>query len=230
MNRIKVLSLGGSIVAPDKIDTEFLSAFYQVMKKYLENSADKVVLVCGGGGPARNYQAAFRKVYGQSSHDAEDWIGIAATRLNGALLRHLFRDFCRQELVVDPTTVDGFTARMIVAAGWKPGFSTDYDAVILAERLGADTVINLSNIEKVYTDDPKKNPAATPIDKIGWKDFKKITGDTWVPGRNVPFDPIATAHAAKLGLKVIFASGRNIGNLEAILYDRPFIGTVIGPG
>jgi uridylate kinase len=229
MKQIKVISLGGSIVAPDKVDTAFLARFYAVIRSFLEDENNKVVLVCGGGGPAREYQSAFRNVYGKSSHDAEDWIGIAATRLNGALLRHLFRDFCDQDLVVDPTTVSGITSGLIVAAGWKPGFSTDYDAVVLAERLHADTVINLSNIEKVYTDDPKKNPAATPIDSINWEDFRKITGDTWVPGKNVPFDPIATAHAAKLGLKVIFAAGKNIGNLEAILYGRKFVGTVIGP-
>ena len=116
----------------------------------------------------------------------------------------------------------------MVAAGWKPGFSSDNDAVLLAERYSGDTVINLSNIEKVYTDDPKKNPDAKPIDSISWTDFRKMIGDEWIPGKNVPFDPIASRHAEKTGIKVICASGRNIENLENILEERPFIGTVIG--
>jgi uridylate kinase len=114
-----------------------------------------------------------------------------------------------------------------VASGWKPGFSTDYDAVLLAERFKADSVINLSNIEQVYSDDPKKNPDAKPIDKISWPDFCRLVGDEWVPGKNVPFDPVASRHASKIGLKVIFAAGRNLENLKKILSGEVFLGTVI---
>ena len=115
------------------------------------------------------------------------------------------------------------------ASSWKPGFSTDYDAVLLAERFQADTLLNLSNIVKVYTADPKTDPDARPLDSIGWQDFQKLVGDTWKPGINVPFDPVATEKAARLKLRVIVAGGRNIDNLKKILYDEKFEGTVIGP-
>jgi uridylate kinase len=115
-----------------------------------------------------------------------------------------------------------------VAAGWKPGFSSDFDAVLLAERFGAGLVINLSNIEKVYTADPKTNPGAKPIDSISWDDFRALTGDEWVPGKNVPFDPVASRRASELGLKVVCAAGRNLPNLRLILEGKPFTGTVIG--
>ena len=120
-----------------------------------------------------------------------------------------------------------FTGRILVAAGWKPGFSTDTDAVYLAEQFNADTVVNLSNIEKVYTDDPRKNPDAKPIDSISWTDFRKMVGDEWVPGKNCPFDPIASKKAQELGLKVICAAGKNISNLESILNEKDYIGTTI---
>ncbi|HPX48081.1 MAG TPA: UMP kinase, partial [Treponemataceae bacterium] len=116
---------------------------------------------------------------------------------------------------------------ILVAAGWKPGFSTDNDAVYLAERFDAQTVINLSNIAKVYTDDPRNNPEATPIDSISWADFRKIVGDEWIPGKNVPFDPVASIHAQKAGISVICAAGRDIENLSAILDGKPFTGTTI---
>ena len=68
--------------------------------------------------------------------------------------------------------------------------------------------------------------------KISVKDLDRnvfrMIGDEWIPGKNVPFDPIASRHAEKTGIKVICASGRNIENLENILEERPFIGTVIG--
>jgi uridylate kinase len=55
-----------------------------------------------------------------------------------------------------------------------------------------------------------------------------MVGDEWVPGKNVPFDPIASRHAAKIGLKVICAAGKNLPNLEKILNGEPFLGTTIG--
>ena len=55
-----------------------------------------------------------------------------------------------------------------------------------------------------------------------------MVGDEWVPGKNVPFDPVASRHAEKTGLKVICAGGKNIPNLKKILCGEDFIGTVIG--
>jgi uridylate kinase len=34
--------------------------------------------------------------------ETQDWIGIAATRLNGELLRGVFRDKCPHPVVTDP--------------------------------------------------------------------------------------------------------------------------------
>jgi uridylate kinase len=151
-----------------------------------------------------------------------------ATRLNAQLLRAVMSDWCTQDVVIDPTQVGPFVGRVLVAAGWKPGFSSDYDAVLLAERFQADKVVNLSNIAKVYTDDPKKNPDAKPIDAISWADFRSMVGEEWTPGKNVPFDPVASRHAAKIGIKVVCAAGRDLDNLRALLRGENFVGTIIG--
>ncbi len=225
---VTVLSLGGSIVAPENPDTEFLSSFVSLVRTWLaEDNARKLILVVGGGGPARSYQKAFRTVCPNAPDDQADWIGIMATRLNAQLLKAIFMDICLVDVIYDPTKVDLFTGKILVAAGWKPGFSTDNDAVLLAERFSATTVINLSNIEKVYTDDPRTNPDAKPIDSISWADFRKIVGDEWVPGKNVPFDPVASMHAQKAGISVVCAAGRDIENLRAILDGKKYNGTLI---
>jgi uridylate kinase len=225
---VTVLSVGGSIVAPENPDSEFLSSFVTLVREWLaEDNSRKLILVIGGGGPARSYQKAYRAVCPDGANDQADWIGIMATRLNAQLLKAIFADICPADVVYDPTKVDVFTGRIIVAAGWKPGFSTDNDAVLLAERFNAPTVINLSNIAKVYTDDPRTNPEAKPIDTISWADFRAIVGDEWVPGKNVPFDPIASLHAQKAGISVICAAGRDIENLRSILDGKPFTGTTI---
>lgn len=226
---VKVLSVGGSIVAPDNPDGEFISAFSALIRGWLAaDSSRKLILVIGGGGPARAYQNAYRQVSENTSDEQADWIGIMATRLNAQLLAAVFSDIGYDNVVYDPTQVSEFSGKIMVAAGWKPGFSTDNVAVFLAERFAAPTVINLSNIEKVYTDDPRKNPQAKPIDSISWPDFRAMVGDTWEPGKNVPFDPIASRRAEKAGISVICAAGKNIENIRAILDEKPFTGTTIG--
>ncbi len=230
---IFVLSVGGSIIAPNQVNTTFLSSFVKEMKKYLEdNPQSKLIFVCGGGAPARVYQQAFREVVGETETQdtsIQDWIGIRATHLNGELVKAIFGDLCTDALVTDPTvsTIE-FKGRVLVAGGWKPGFSTDTDAVYLARRFGAKTVINLSNIAKVYTDDPRKNPNAKPIDTISWEDFRKMVGNEWTPGKNVPFDPIASKIAQESDIKVVCADGRNLENTIAILNGNSFEGTTIG--
>lgn len=229
---VTVFSVGGSIVAPSTPDIEFLNEFTLTIREWLkEDTSRKIIMVVGGGAPARSYQEAYRKIAGQQGlpvNDNEaDWIGITATYLNAQLLKACFSDLCPNSVVYNPTEPKVFAGQVLIAAGWKPGFSTDYDAVLLAEKFSANSVINLSNIEKVYTDDPKKNPNAKPIDKISWDEFIKMVGTEWVPGKNLPFDPIASAKAKKMGLKVICASGKNIENLKNILNDKKFVGTTI---
>ena len=231
--RISVLSVGGSIIAPDKVNSTFLSGFLAKIRQYLsDNPEDKLIFVCGGGAPARVYQQAYREVItdpNEQDANAQDWIGIKATHINAELVKAIFGDLCKDKVVTYPTADDvSFTGRILVAGGWKPGFSTDTDAVYLAKRFGAKKIINLSNIAKVYTDDPRKNPDAKPIDSISWADFRKMVGDEWVPGKNAPFDPIASKLAQEAGITVICADGRATENTISILTDKQFTGTVIG--
>ena len=226
----KVISLGGSIVAPSGVNTALVRNFFSIIESYLKkDSRRRLIIVVGGGGPARMYQQAYREIVTATDNDMQDWIGISATRLNAQLLAGVFQQYCGTPVVTDPTAEFSFNGRVLVAAGWKPGFSTDFDAVMLAERYEADTVINLSNIQKVYTDDPKTNPDARPVDTISWADFQNIVGDQWIPGKNLPFDPVATKKAAELHLRVIVASGQEIETVESILEERQFEGTIIGP-
>jgi uridylate kinase len=227
---VTVISLGGSIVAPEGADAQFLGDFADLVRGLLEEDKERsFIFVVGGGGPARAWQNAYREVCkGAVSYEEADWIGIMATRLNAQLVKAVMAEWCFQEVVTDPTVAGPISGRVLVAAGWKPGFSSDNDAVLLAGRFNAKTVINLSNIEKVYTSDPRIDPHARPLDRISWDDFRAMVGDTWVPGTNVPFDPVASRHAQELGLKVICAAGRNLENLKKIIRGGDFTGTTIG--
>jgi uridylate kinase len=232
---VTVLSLGGSIVAPDGVDEVFLKNFVSLLEDLWRNDPERrFIFVVGGGGPARAWQKAYRTVADSldapvSDHEA-DWIGVMATRLNAQLVKAIMGARCKEAVVINPEEAPLAAldeGRVLVAAGWKPGFSSDFDAVLLAERFGATQVINLSNIEQVYTDDPHRNPNATPITAISWRDFRAMIGDEWIPGKNVPFDPVASARAEQTGLTVICAAGRNLENLKNLLEGKPFLGTTI---
>ena len=217
-----IFSLGGSLIVPDQIDVDFLKKF----KDLILGSDERFALICGGGKICRRYQEAASKISDLDGDDL-DWLGIASTKLNANLVKTIFKGHVYPEVVDDPTQPVDFKEKVIVAAGWKPGCSTDKDAVLLAKTLDAKTVINLSNIDYVYDKDPKKFDDAKPIKKMSWDDFQKIVGEEWDPGLNMPFDPIASKEAKELGLKVVILNGKNIGNMKDYLDGKDFVGTVI---
>jgi uridylate kinase len=223
-----VVSVGGSLVVPNGgIDHQFLKAFKKLIQTHLKRGW-RFVIVVGGGGTARQYQEAARKV-GSLTREDLDWLGIHSTRLNGHLMRTVFRNDAHPVMIKDPTRAPKHPKKpVLVAAGWKPGWSTDYVATRLAKRFGSKVVVNLSNIDYVYDKDPNKHKDAEAICNISWKDFRKMVGDEWDPGMNVPFDPVASRLAHHSGIKVALLNGKNIKNLDALLREKRFAGTVIG--
>ncbi|MFW5744244.1 MAG: UMP kinase [Spirochaetota bacterium] len=230
MTGTTVISVGGSIVVPDGVDVEFVKRFVSSLRARLERRPEaKLALVIGGGSTARTYQRSAKELASNADGDTLDEIGIAATRLNAHVIRTAFGSLCQDPVFTDPTRVRSIAGRVLVGGGWKPGFSTDNVTVHLAEALGADTLVNLSNIRQIYTADPKIDPDATPLDTVSWDELRRIVGDEWLPGANTPFDPVATRRAAELGMIVIVADGRDLANLEALLDGRAFVGTTIRP-
>ena len=130
-------------------------------------------------------------------------------------------------VLTDPTKKVNSRRDVVVFAGWKPGWSTDYCSVMLAKNMGIKTIVNVSNIDYVYDKDPKKYPSAKAFKEIAWKDFRKIVGDKWAPGLSMPFDPRASKMAEILKIKVVIINGRHMERLENFLQGKAFIGTVI---
>jgi len=223
-----VLSIGGSlIVPPTGIDTVFLKSLRKfVLNRY--DKGDRLIIVTGGGSVARQYvkaSAAVEKV----PEDDQDWLGIHATRLNAHLVRTILRDLAHPEIVTNPAKVMKVRSRVLVAGGYRPGWSTDYVAVLLAQKYKAKIVINLSNIDYVYEADPRLFPQAKAIKDINWHDFREIIGDEWRPGLNAPFDPIASKLAQKLKLQVAVLNGNKMNNVHKFLDKQKYQGTIIHP-
>lgn len=225
---LHVIAVGGSLIVPEEIDSDFLSVFKQFIIKRIEQG-DRFILIAGGGKTARKYQSAAAKVSGLDNEE-KDWLGIHATRINSHLLRTVFKLWAHPRVVKDyeKDLVDiDFSESVLVGAGWKPGFSTDFDAVLIAEKFGAESVVNLSNIENVFTDDPRLNPEAKRYSKISWKDYRSLVPERWDPGMSSPIDPIAAKRAEEIGLRVGMVHGSKLSELNNFLDGKEISGTVI---
>ncbi|MCF7861856.1 UMP kinase [Candidatus Woesearchaeota archaeon] len=220
-----VISLGGSIIAPDNIDINFLKKFRQIILDFISHG-NRAIIVTGGGNVNRLYNQAALEITSIKDVDL-DWIGIAATKLNAALVRAIFSDYALHTIINDPREKIETDKKIIIGSGFQPGCSSDKDAVELAVTYDADTIINLSNIDYVYSDDPRKNPDAKPLSQVKWEQLMKIVGSEWTPKYDGPFGPIASRLAMEHNLRVIVANGNNTDNLKNILAEKPFDGTVI---
>ena len=74
------------MIAPDKPDVEFLAAFVKMAKEWLAaDDSRRLILVAGGGAPARVYQGAYKEVCAATSqemqNEAADWIGVNFSHL-----------------------------------------------------------------------------------------------------------------------------------------------------
>jgi uridylate kinase len=215
-------------MVPGQIDTKFLKNFKDLIATGVKSN-HKYVIVTGGGKTARNYAGAAKQL-GDLNPDDLDWLGIHATRLNAHLLRTILKKYARPRIITNPGNKDellNMDYSVIIAAGHRPGFSTDYCAVVLAQHYGINEILNLTDIDYVYDKDPKKYKSAKPLSHVNWKEFRKLVGNKWDPGLNTPFDPIAAALAQRLRLKVGILNGRKVSNVRAYLENKKFIGTII---
>ncbi len=222
-----VMSVGGSLIVPDGIDTTFLTTLKTLVDTETALGR-RFIIIAGGGRTARNYQDAAAAVSNLTADDL-DWMGIHATRLNGHLLRTIFRDSAYRVMITNPDEILDVPAgeKVVIAAGYRPGSSTDLRAVQIAARVGAKTVINLSNIDYVYTADPRTNPEAIKIESISWPDFRALIPAEWDPGLSSPFDPIAAKEAEAKGLEVAIINGNHASALTDYLNGNEFVGTKI---
>lgn len=225
-----IISVSGSLIVPNGgIASEYLAKLNKFIRKQLTDDPKRqFFLVIGGGAVARHYIEAGREVLKHElSAEDLDWLGIHATRVNAHLVRTIFRDIAHPYIINDYDIIRKVQEPVVVAAGWKPGWSTDYCAILLCDDYGENKVLNLTNIKQVYDKDPNEYHDAKAIDKISWEDFRKIVREKWTPGMHAPFDPVAAKKAQDLGIKVIIMNGSDFENMEKYFKGEEFVGTVI---
>lgn len=220
-----VIALGGSIMYPEAIDIQFLKNFKTFILKRLQDGS-RFVIVAGGGRIARVYQEAAGKV-SKIADDDKDWIGIHGTRLNAHLLRTIFRN------VADPIVIDSehkmkkLRYPVAIASGWRPGWSTDYIAIALAQGFGVPEAVVAGKPAFVYDKDNQKHNGAKPFYSLSWQEYRRLIPGKWKPGIHAPVDPVAAKLAEQKKIKAIIVNGKDLKNFSNLLSGKDFKGTLI---
>lgn len=225
MEKTYVISLGGSLVSPDNLDIDFLTNFADSLIKLPQEI--KFGIVVGGGKLARNYIRALKKA--GVNDNILDEIGINATRMNALALSTFLPDSnSKIPVTVNDAAELSRIYRFTTMGGTEPGHTTDTVSMLLAERIGARTLINATSVDGVYTADPRKDRDAKKIQKLGYDDAIKIAlGESVGAGPNVFMDLTALNIAKRSGIKVFVVNGRNISNFKDIITEQKSDGTII---
>lgn len=218
-----VISLGGSVFIPKgEVDTEFLKKFKKII---LNHKKHDFIIVCGGGTVSRVYSEACEKL--KISEEEAHALGRDITLINAKLVTLIFGKNAVYMHGAPSHLVDVFKRgeKILITGGYKPGWNTDVVAAHLAGGIKADLLINLTNINHIYTKDPRKHEDAKPVNSMTWEQLEKILGKGYKPGANQPFHPEAAQACARAGIKMAFLSG--LENLKKALNKERFVGTYV---
>jgi len=220
-----VISLGGSVVASDGLNTYFMEKFAGALQKF--DREIKFGVVVGGGSVARSYISALRK-YGVNDNILDE-IGINATRMNALALASFFSDANSRI----PTTVNDAAElsriyRFTIMGGTEPGHTTDTVSSLLAERIHAEILINATSVDGVYTSDPRKNSKARKIEDLTYDEALNLSMQGLSgAGSNVFMDPTALSIAKRSKIKIFVINGLDLEGYRRIIQNKTTQGSLI---
>jgi len=175
-----LLKVSGEALSGDQsfgINPEFLGKVAEQIGE-VTRAGIAVAIVTGGGNIFRGMSAAAEG----ADRVTADMMGTLGTIINSlALASALTRSGIKAKVfsaITMPSIADSYTARAAKAAleeGYvvvlgggiaNPFFTTDTAAALRAIELDCDVVLKGTNVDGVYSEDPKKNPQAQRYDTI----------------------------------------------------------------
>jgi len=220
-----VISLGGSVLVPT-LEENRIARYVQVLSRIAEEH--HVFVVAGGGGEARRYITAARSL--GIDHGTADEIGIHVTRLNALLLIAALGDSAYPRIAADQTEAMEFaqSGKVVVMGGVTPAQTTDAVSAVLAERLGADLLINATSVDGVYSADPRTDPEAVRFRHITPGDLLDIVKrDRLDAGSNSVMDMVAVKVVMRSRVPLVVLDGRDPENLLQAVVTGRFSGTTV---
>jgi len=200
------ISLGGSLLSRDG-DAGVYSSYASVLRE-LKDRGHHIIVVCGGGRFARSYIETARHL--GAPHHLQDRLGILATHMNALLLIAALGGDADPRIHRRASEVRRhLNDRILVGGGHLPGNSTDYRAVLFAEAVGADLIVNATDYGGVFDKDPSEYSDAKQFRSLTFKHLEEIIRERFhqAPGEYGLFDLKATRLAAKCRIPVVFIDG-----------------------
>jgi uridylate kinase len=187
-----VLKLSGRLFFSEDFGKTAASLKYGLRK----NKRLRLVIVAGGGQTAREYIAAASKLGADQA--SLDEIGIRVSQLNALVLIKALGNLAGNftpislEELVETFEVSFPRKRVVILGGLYPGQSTNAVAAILCEKLHAKLFLNATDVDGVYTKDPRKFRDARRLSRVTPKELAKIlNSETMRAGSYDLMDPIA---------------------------------------
>ena len=226
MKKVIVLSLGGSLIIPDNVDSTFLKKFKKAILSHTRNH--KFIIVCGGGSIARKYIRGLQKA-GISVH-LQGLIGISTTRTNARFMNYFFGMDSEKGIPHHVNDIKNLLKRQDIifcgALTYKTGATTDAQAAEIAAHFKT-AFINLTNVSGLYNKNPKEHKDARFIPRITWKEFHKLaTRQKFKPGQHFVIDQTASGIIMRHKIPT-YILGKDLKQLAAILHGKKFRATLI---
>jgi len=226
MKKLVVISLGGSLIIPDKIDISFLKKFRKIILENIKNY--RFIIVCGGGNIARRYIYALRE--SGINEEFQSFSGISATRMNARFMSYFFKIDPERGIPEKMRSIRKYLRKQDVvfcgALEYEPHQTSDSTAAEIASHFKTD-FINLTIVSGLHDKNPLTNKNARFIPKISWQDFYKITNKIkYKPGQHFVLDQRASKIIMENKITT-YILGKNMQEFDNLLKGRKFRGTTI---
>jgi len=221
-----VLSLGGSLIIPDKIDVNYLKDFKKIIQKNTKKY--KFIIVCGGGSIARKYISALREM--KMNENFQSYAGISATRTNARFMSYFFNQDQKRGIPSKMSEVKNYIKKFdIVFCGaleYHPRQTSDSTSAEIAKEFACN-FINLTDVRGLHDKNPKEFKNSKFILKISWEDFDKMASKIkFKPGQHFVLDQKASKIIMKNKIPT-YILGKDMNQLDNLLNGKKFIGTTI---
>ena len=209
------ISLGGSLLTGKRTHKEDTVLNLDTYRRYAETlkalhlEGHQLMVVCGGGKPARYYIELAKAL--DASRDIQDNLGVKATHVNALLLMAALGEYADTNRIYQRGSdvklrVPG---KIWVGGGYKPKSSHDYRAAIMADKMEADLIIKATDVNGVYDINPKTHSDAVKLEKLTYDQLIKIIKDNTRqhPGEYGLFDLKGVHLAKRVKIPIIFIDG-----------------------
>ena len=228
-----LLKLSGEALAGEKgsgLDFHMVEAFAEEIKA-VHALGVHLSLVVGGGNIIRGATASREGLDRVSA----DYMGMLATVINALALQDVLEKIgvdtrvmtaVRMESVAEPYIRRRAIRHLekgrvvIFAAGTgNPFFSTDTAGVLRALEIEAQVILKATNVDGVYTDDPRKDPSATFI--------RELTYQEAIVKNYAVMDANAFGLCKANQLPIVVFNINRPGAIRRVLEGDPDIGTIV---